>query len=207
VALAFRSINPSLASDNGVIDLSDLDANSEISAYNPSSGFLYTVGGSSGAIVVSDLRNPKAPAAVAIATPGEGLETLQSAAVFGNLLAVAVQNTTKTDAGFVQFYNLTDPALPVHASTVIVGALPDMVKFSTDGSKLLVTNEDEPDALYTIDPVGLISLINTSGYLSDTPVAPRSGRCADRGLQRLGITTTVAQDIEPEAIAISADGK
>ena len=36
-------------------------ANAEISAFNPASGYLYTVGGGSGSIVVSDLRNPSVP--------------------------------------------------------------------------------------------------------------------------------------------------
>ncbi|MCP9837357.1 esterase-like activity of phytase family protein [Cyanobium sp. N.Huapi 1H5] len=144
--------------------------------------------------------------------------------MFGNLLAIAVQNAVKTDPGFVQFYDLSNPALPVHISTVTVGALPDMVKFSSDGRKLLVTNEGEPNSLYTIDPVGSISLINTSGYLASTPVAPaaadvqtvgfeawesRRTELINRGVRigtRLGVTTTLAQDIEPEAIAISADG-
>jgi 2',3'-cyclic-nucleotide 2'-phosphodiesterase (5'-nucleotidase family) len=105
-----------------------------------------------------------------------------------------------------------------------VGALPDMVKFSADGSKLLVTNEGEPNSLYTIDPEGSISVINTGGYLAATPLAPaqadvqtigfgawenRRAELINRGIrigQRLGVTTSVAQDIEPEAIAISADG-
>jgi 2',3'-cyclic-nucleotide 2'-phosphodiesterase (5'-nucleotidase family) len=224
VALTFALIDPAVAAVGGLLDVEALGANAEISAYNPASGYLYTVGGGSGAIVVSDLRDPANAQAVAIATPGEGIETLQSAAVFGNLLAVAVQNTVKTDPGFVQFYDLTNPALPVHISTVTVGALPDMVKFSADGSKLLVTNEGEPNSLYTIDPEGSISVINTGGYLAATPLAPaqadvqtigfgawenRRAELINRGIrigQRLGVTTSVAQDIEPEAIAISADG-
>jgi len=224
VALIFQPIDPVVSAVNGVINVSALGANAEISAYDPASGYLYTVGGGSGSVVVSDLRDPANAQAVAIATPGEGLETLQSAAVFSNLLAIAVQNTVKTGPGFVQFYDLTNPALPVHISTVTVGALPDMVKFSADGRKLLVTNEGEPDSLYTIDPEGSISVINTDGYLADTPLAPaqnnvqtigfgawenRRAELINRGIrigQRLGVTTTVAQDIEPEAIAISADG-
>ncbi|MDH4404779.1 MAG: esterase-like activity of phytase family protein, partial [Cyanobium sp. D14.bin.5] len=151
-------------------------------------------------------------------------ETFQSVAVFGNLLAVAVQNAVKTDPGSVQFYDLTNPSLPTLLSTVTVGALPDMVKFSADGKKLLVTNEGEPNSLYTIDPEGSISVINTSGYLGGSPVAPasadvqtigfgawenRRAELINRGIrigQRLGVTTTVAQDIETEAIAISTDG-
>ncbi|MFN4864939.1 MAG: choice-of-anchor I domain-containing protein [Cyanobium sp.] len=224
MALVFSLLDPAVAAVGGVIDVSALGANAEISAYNPSTGYLYTVGGGSGAIVVSDLSDPLNPSTVAIATPGEGVQTLQSAAVFGKLLAIAVQNTVKTEPGFVQFYDLNNPALPVHISTVSVGALPDMVKFSGDGSKLLVTNEGEPNSLYRIDPEGSISVINTSGYLAASAVAPvqadvqtigfgawenRRAELINRGIrigQRLGVTTTVAQDIEAEAIAISADG-
>jgi hypothetical protein len=119
--------------------------------------------------------------------------------------------------------------LPVHVSTVSVGALPDMVKFSSDGKKLLVTNEGEPGALissnYTIDPIGSISLIDTSAYLLATPAAPaqanvqtidfsawnnRKAELINRGIRitgKAGVTTTLAQDIEPEAIAITADGR
>ncbi len=227
MALTFAPVTPSVGAINGVLNLAveALGANAEITAYNPSSGYAYTVGGGSGAVVVSDLRDPANPQAVAVAKPIDSSETLQSAAVFGTLLAVAVQNTVKTDPGFVQFYDLSDPALPVHVSSVNVGALPDMVKFSADGSKLLVTNEGEPNSLYTIDPEGSISLINTSGFLAATPVAPaqadvqtigfaawenRREELINRGIrigERLGVTTTVGQDIEPEAIAFSADGK
>ena len=225
MALTFSALDPFIQATSGVISLADLGANAEISAYNPASGYLYTVGGGSGAIVVSDLRDPANPLAVARATSTGNGETLQSAAVFGQLLAIAVQNAVKTDPGFVQFYDLSDPALPVHISTVTVGALPDMVKFSGDGTKLLVTNEGEPNSPYTIDPVGSISLIDTSGYLATVPVPPsaldvrsvgfeawenRRAELINRGVRigtRLGVTTTVAQDIEPEAIAISADGR
>ena len=225
MALVFNLLSSAVAAVDGTIDMNALGANAEISAYNPASGYLYTVGGGSGAIVVSDLRNPAAPVAVAKATPGDTSKTLQSAAVYGKLLAVAVQNSVKTDPGFIQFYDLTNPALPVYISTVTVGALPDMVKFSSDGKKLLVTNEGEPNVLYTIDPVGSISLIDTSVYFASTPVAPaqanvqnvdfsawenRRAELINRGVRigtRLGVTTTLAQDIEPEAVAISADGK
>jgi 2',3'-cyclic-nucleotide 2'-phosphodiesterase (5'-nucleotidase family) len=225
VSLTFSLVNPPVDAVNGVLNMSVQGANAEISAYNQASGYLYTVGGGSGAIVVSDLRNPTAAKIVAKAIPSVSGQTLQSVAVFGKLLAVAVQNSVETDNGFVQFYDLTNPALPLHLSIVDVGALPDMVKFSSDGKKLLVTNEAEPNATYTIDPVGSITLIDTTGYLATTPVSPgqaqvqtvdfsawenRRAELINRGVRigtRLGVTTTVAQDVEPEAIAISADGK
>ena len=225
MSLTFSLLNPSVDAVSGVLNMGAQGANAEISAYNQASGYLYTVGGGSGAILVSDLRNPTAAKIVAKAIPSVSGQTLQSVAVFGKLLAVAVQNTVKTDNGFVQFYDLTDPALPVHLSTVNVGALPDMVKFSSDGKKLLVTNEGEPNTTYTIDPIGSISVIDTSAYLLATPAAPaqlnvqtidfsawnnRKAELINRGLRitgKAGVTTTLAQDIEPEAIAITADGR
>ena len=225
MSLIFNLLDPAVVAVEGVLSLASLGANAEISAYSADTGYLYTVGGSSGAIVVSDLTDPSNPRAVAIARPEGGLQTLQSVAVFGNLLAVAVQNEIKTDPGFVQFYDLTNPALPTFLSSVTVGSLPDAVKFNADGTRLLVTNEGEPNAIYTIDPEGSISVIDTRGYLAQTPVAPtqidvqsidfsawenRREELINRGIrigERLGITTTVGQDLEPENIAISADGR
>jgi 2',3'-cyclic-nucleotide 2'-phosphodiesterase (5'-nucleotidase family) len=214
----------------GLINMGAVGANAESSAYSTLHRYLYTVGGSSGTIVVTDLSDPTKPKVVSKGNPdlnpstGTPFQTLQSAAVFGNLLAVAVQNTVKTNPGFVEFFDIRNPALPVSVSTLTVGALPDMVKFSSDGRKLLVTNEGEPDSPYTIDPEGSISVINTSGFLAATPAAPtqsdvktvgfgtwenRRAELINRGVrigQRLGVTTNVAQDMEPEAIAISTDG-
>jgi 2',3'-cyclic-nucleotide 2'-phosphodiesterase (5'-nucleotidase family) len=225
VSLSFSLLNPPVAAVNGVLTMAAQGANAEISAYNQTSGYLYTVGGGSGAIVVSDLRKPAGASIVAKATPTDISQTLQSVAVYGKLLAVAVQESVKTNNGVVQFYDLTVPALPIHISTVNVGVLPDMVKFSADGRKLLVTNEGEPNIGYTIDPIGSISVIDTSAYLSATPVAPaqasvqtinfsawnnRRAELSNRGIRitgKAGVTTTLAQDIEPEAIAITADGR
>ncbi len=78
---------------------------------------------------------------------------------------------------------------------------------------------------YSIDPVGSISVIDTAAYLLATPAAPsqanvqtidfsawnnRKAELSNRGIRitgKAGVTTTLAQDIEPEAIAITADGK
>jgi 2',3'-cyclic-nucleotide 2'-phosphodiesterase (5'-nucleotidase family) len=224
VALAFALVTPPVVGAGGLLNMGAQGANSEISAFHAASGTLYTVGGGSGAIVVSDLRQPATPKIVAKAIPVDSSQTLQSVAVFGNLLAVAVQNTIKTEPGFIQFYDLSNPILPVHVSTVTVGPLPDMVKFSADGRKLLVTNEGEPNTSYTIDPKGSISVIDTSSYLASSPVPPgqssvqtidfsawnqRRTELINRGIRitgQAGVTTTVAQDLEPEAIAITADG-
>jgi hypothetical protein len=155
MAITFSAVTKSESNalvTGGLINVSGLGANAEISAYSTVHRFLYTVGGGSGGIVVTDLRDPTLPKVVAKGNPdlnpgtGSPFQTLQSAAVFGNLLAVAVQNTVKTDPGFVEFFDISNPELPMSISTLTVGALPDMVKFSSDGTKLLVTNEGEPNS-------------------------------------------------------------
>lgn len=128
MAITFSAVTKSESNglvSGGLISVSDLGANAEISAYSKVHRFLYTVGGGSGSIVVTDLRDPTLPKVVAKGNPdlnpgtGSPFQTLQSAAVFGNLLAVAVQNSVKTDPGFVEFFDISNPALPVDRKSVV----------------------------------------------------------------------------------------
>lgn len=145
---------------------------------------------------------------------------VQSLDVSGNLLAIAVQATPKTNAGVIAFYNLSTSGTPSFLKKVTVGALPDGVAFSPDGKYLVVANEGELSNTFMkdgIDPEGSISIINIrNGVPADTavqleftdfnvggkraselPVAVRIGRPG----------ASVAQDLEPEYVAISADSK
>lgn len=101
---------------------------------------------------------------------------------------------------------------------VEVGNLPDMVTFTPDASKVLTANEGEPSGDYTIDPEGSISIISiVDGTPSDTSInisfSGYNGKQADlekqgmhfpnpsgRTINRSLISTTVAQDLEPEYI-------
>jgi len=155
---------------------------------------------------------------------GMALGSLTSIAVSGDLMAVAVPAATKTDNGYVLFYNGLDASLPVFLDAVEVGALPDMVTFTPDGGKVLVANEGEPSSDYTIDPEGSISVINilangepeeeattldftefndaqddliAQGMMFPNPTG--------RTIKGVTISTTVAQDLEPEYITATND--
>ena len=155
---------------------------------------------------------------------GVTLGSLTSIAISGDLMAVAVPADTKTDNGYVLFYNGLDSSSPVFLDQVEVGALPDMVTFTPDGGKVLVANEGEPSSDYTVDPEGSISVINilASGEPEESASTIRFTDFNDeqetllsqgmmfpnpsgRTINGVEIATTVAQDLEPEYITATND--
>ena len=145
---------------------------------------------------------------------------VQSLDVTGNLLAIAVQATPKTNAGVIAFYSLTATGIPSFLKKVTVGALPDGVAFSPDGKYLVVANEGELSNSFMtdgIDPEGSISIVNISnGLPGDTAVQVKFTDFNVGGTRASELPSTVrigrpgasvAQDLEPEYVAISADSK
>ncbi|MFN3587072.1 MAG: choice-of-anchor I family protein, partial [Moraxellaceae bacterium] len=131
---------------------------------------------------------------------------VNSIAVHGNKVAVAMDAEPKTDNGYVVFL---DAASLAHLRTVQVGALPDSLAFTPDGSKVVVANEGEPNVGYSIDPEGSISVINVADYSVTTldfaefnVGGPRHGELPLSRMVLGGIGASVAQDLEPEYVAV-----
>ncbi|KUJ75884.1 hypothetical protein AVO42_11460 [Thiomicrospira sp. XS5] len=139
-----------------------------------------------------------------------------SISVYGDYAAVAVEANTKTDNGWVIFLNTSDLS---YARAVQVGALPDMVTFAPDGSKVLVANEGEPNSDYSVDPDGSVSVVSMSDYsvinigFTDFNVGgSRNGELPTDKMVLDGFSATtsdnkatVAQSFEPEYISVAAD--
>jgi hypothetical protein len=141
-----------------------------------------------------------------------------SVAVSGDWMAVAVPAADKATNGLVLFYNGLNTSSPTFVKAVEVGNLPDMVTFTPNASKVLTANEGEPSGDYNIDPEGSISVITIAdGMPSDTSTtisfSDYNGKQAEleakgmhfpnpsgRTINGTLITTTVAQDLEPEYI-------
>ncbi|WP_411994774.1 choice-of-anchor I family protein [Agarivorans sp. DSG3-1] len=141
-----------------------------------------------------------------------------SIAVSGDLMAVAIEADDQANNGYIVFYKGLNAGTPVFLNAVEVGNLPDMVTFTPDGSKVLVANEGEPSKDYSNDPEGSIAVINvTDGTPADTATlidftafngmqneletkGMHFPNPAGRTLNGQVITTTVAQDLEPEYI-------
>ena len=81
----------------------------------------------------------------------------------GSEMCIRDRAKTKTDAGSVVLLDVLGKEL---AQPVTVGALPDMLTFTPDGKTLLVANEGEPNADYSVDPAGSVSIIDVKQALA-----------------------------------------
>ena len=186
----------------------------EIVAHDPGTQRLLVVNGRDRRIDVLDIGNPANPVKVASVDMSPYGAVVNSVAVHDGLAAVAVEASPKTSPGVVV---LLDRNLSV-VSVVPAGALPDMVTFSPDGRWLLCANEGEPNTYNnfgsetngpSIDPEGSITVIDLSTGAANPTVRTATFTAfnggAPAGVRIFGPGATVAQDLEPEYIAVSAD--
>jgi hypothetical protein len=181
-------------------------------------GRLYVTNSTGNSLDVVDARDPSTPVLrtrVDLSPYGAGPNSVD---VHGGLVAVAVESDPKTDPGTVVFLRRDGSFV----TSVTVGALPDMLTFSDDGRTLLVANEGEPSGYGeadSVDPEGTISIIDTSRITARTAPAVRTvgftafdegaRRNAElpEGIRLNGPGARVSQDLEPEYIALSENGR
>lgn len=193
------------------------EAYAEIVAYDPATQQVYVTNAGEMPdrkddyvkLDIIDVSDPTAPAYVdSIDVSGMGAG-VNSCAVKNGVVAIAIESDPKQNPGVVAFYQ-TDGTYINH---VTVGALPDMVTFTPDGAKVLVANEGEPNGDYTTDPEGSVSIIDISGGAASASVSTAgfAGFNGDKealiasGVRIFGPNAAVAQDLEPEYIAVNAD--
>ena len=129
--------------------------------------------------------------------------SINSVAIHNGVAAFAIESTVRTNPGVIQFYDTSTRALSAGVNTVMVGALPDMVTFTPDGSRLLVANEASPTTYGNplLDPAGSVSIINmatrsviaTAGFTGVTTAGSN-------------LRTNTGMDFEPEYITVNAAG-
>tara|TARA_R100000027_G_scaffold42924_2_gene32179 strand:- start:107 stop:1639 length:1533 start_codon:yes stop_codon:yes gene_type:complete len=180
----------------------------EIAQYDKDSQRLFVVNSALPGIDVVDISDPSNPSkefSITVESFGSGV---QSVAIHDGLIALAVSGDPSTEPGWIAFFNSEFGFL----EKVEVGALPDMVTFTPDGSYVLSANEGEPSDDYTIDPAGSISLI-------EIPENPEAGfpeaitltfeafdELEIEGIHAGNPDSSLSQNLEPEYIAISPDG-
>lgn len=186
----------------------------ETVAYGDGKMFVTNTAGG-GSLDIVSLADPSSPSLIQRIPTAPGLPN--SVAVADGLVALAVEAPTKTDPGQVRFFDTDGNPL----GSVTVGALPDMLTFTPDGNRVLVANEGEPNSYGqtgSVDPEGSVSVVDvsavrTGGSATVTTIGfgdfnvggPRASELpAD--VRIFGPGATVAQDLEPEYIAVHPDG-
>lgn len=196
---------------------------SEIPAYDAKSKRLFVTNGATNTISFFDISNPSAPLLLKDVSLGSpGATGIQSVASKAGYVAVAVSVDGNNQAPGKVFLMDTDGNIDQRATTgVTVGSLPDSVHFSPNGRYLLSANEGEPrdycltDGVLptTTDPNGSISIIDvtatalTATTLEFSSFNQQAANIRTAGGRIYGPGATVAQDLEPEYIAITGDSK
>jgi hypothetical protein len=157
-----------------------------------------------GKLDILNLANPAAIVAVA-SIDIKSYGGLNSVAVRNGVVACAIENSSPQQNGSVVFFDQDG----VFQKQVTVGAMPDMITFS-------------PDGRYTTDPEGSVSVIDVSGgvaaltqaNVTTATFAAYNSQAAALRAQGIRIygglaasPSTVAQDLEPEYIAVSANSQ
>jgi len=183
------------------------EASAEISAFDSLTKKLFVTNVESNEISVfniSDLDSPVQESSISLSAFGEP----NSVAVSNNKLAVAVEADNKQNPGKILVFNTADGTL---LNQYTVGALPDMVTFSSNGNVIVSANEGEPNDEYTVDPMGTISIIDLNDdsvtTLDFTAFNAQEGTLEAEGFRVFGPGADLATDVEPEYIAISDDSQ
>ncbi|NES65472.1 MAG: calcium-binding protein, partial [Okeania sp. SIO2D1] len=120
--------------DTGVFD----ESAAEIPAYDPNTQRVFVVKANEAAIDVLDISDPTDPNFIGQIDVSSFGAIANSVAVNQNgIVAVAIEADVKQDLGTVAFFDADGNTL----NQVTVGALPDMLTFTSDGTKVLVANE------------------------------------------------------------------
>ncbi len=199
------SLLPGGVYESGLFD----ESAAEISAYDANTRRLFVTNAKANTLDVLDLTNPRKLQSLGVIDLSPYGGGVNSVAVHNGVVAVAMEAEDKTAPGSLVLLDTNGGLI----NRLTVGALPDMAAFTPDGRYVLVANEGEPNDAYTVDPEGSVSIIDLSaGAAAATQADVRTAGFSafneaeiDPSIRIFGPGASVAQDLEPEYIAISAD--
>ncbi|KPM01177.1 choice-of-anchor I family protein [Vibrio splendidus] len=193
----------------------------EIVSYDSCTDKLYVINAQAQKVDVLSMDSDSAPTSEgsidlqsAAAASGIGIGAANSVSTHQGLVAVAIENADKQQNGIIALYRSDTLDL---ITTYTAGALPDMVSFSKDGRYIASANEGEPNADYSIDPEGSVTLVDLTNGPLQAKVTQIDFKAFNQGQPRHEELTdkvrisapnaTVAQDLEPEYLTFADNGK
>ncbi len=185
----------------------------EIVVHDPETQRLFTTSAAAGFLDIVNFSDPTTPSVVS-SIDMNSYGGVTSVAVHDGIVAVASPNAEEHLDGSVVFFD-TDGTF---IAQVTVGALPDNISFTPDGTKVLTANEGQPKSDYSVDPEGSVSVIDISGgveSVSQTNVTTlyftdynaQEAELLATGVRKVYAGSTLSQDLEPEYITSSADSQ
>ena len=192
--------------DSGIFDAGA----TEISAYDAESQNLFVINSADQMIDILNISDPTNPTFTSALEVQDLGGELNSIAVKDGLLVAAIEGESNQDVGNIVFFDTSGQIL----NQFTVGASPDMVTFTPDGTKVLVANEGEvdPDDLNN-NPEGSISIIDISTGIANATMTTadfKSFNGREEELREKGVRIfpeeSFAHDVEPEYITVSPNG-
>ncbi|MFD2603326.1 choice-of-anchor I family protein [Flavobacterium suzhouense] len=185
----------------------------EIVVYDPVSQRLFTTSAVAGYLDIVNFSDPTAPAEVS-SIDMNVYGGVTSVAVKNGLVAVASPANPEHLDGSVVFFDTNGTFI----NQVTVGALPDNISFTPDGTKVLTANEGQPNSDYSIDPEGSVSIIDITGGAANltqsnvttlyfTAYNAQESTLIASGVRKLKQESTLSQDFEPEYITTAANSE
>ncbi|MFM2606487.1 choice-of-anchor I family protein [Vibrio chagasii] len=193
----------------------------EIVSYDSCTDKLYVVNAQAQKVDVLSMNADSSPSSEgsidlqsAATASGINIGAANSVSTHQGLVAVAIENADKQQNGIIALYRSDTLEL---ITTYTAGALPDMVSFSKDGRYIASANEGEPNADYSIDPEGSVTLVDLANGPMQAKVTQINFKAFNQGQPRHQELTdkvrisapdaTVAQDLEPEYLTFADNGK
>lgn len=184
----------------------------EIVAHDPGSQRLFIANSIGAKLDIVNFANPASPVLIS-SIPMTSYGNINSVAVKNGTVAVAIEDgVNPQDSGKVVFFDQNGTFL----KQVKVGMMPDMITFNHAGTKVLTANEGEPNAAYTNDPDGSVSIINISGgiaglsqanvsHITFTAYNGQEAALRSQGIRIYGLNASASKDLEPEYITVAPD--
>jgi hypothetical protein len=193
---------------------------SEVGAWDSRTGSLFVVGGKG--IELLDVAGNRV---ARLDTAAAGFGEINSISIFNGIAAVSFTASGASPSayasdGSVRFFDTglfrSSGGSGGYLGAVTVGAVPDMVTWTAEGTRLLVANEGERRVIggTTFNPPGSVSLITFNASSPALSTVTRIGLESFDGQEsalraagvRIGAGQSASAALEPEYVALSTDG-
>lgn len=190
--------------------------------YDPATKRLFVPRTDLGRILVLDISDPSRPERTASIGVLQFGGVPKSIDVKHGIVAVALSPVIDALPGSVIFLDVDGRPI---GGPVAVAVEPTMLIFTPDGRRVVVTHAGEANDDYSSDPEGAISIVELGGIDScldrdqtcriEPEVTPinfqdfnqRRDELSAAGVRLYGPGASVAQDLEPESVAVSFDSR